>query len=106
MVVDITGPDAGLGLAIVPSYVPWPATMVALSGGAEILGGIGIGFRRTRIAAGWGADRAPCRGLAGKHSGDFDWDGHRRLSAAGMDALGAIALPTPACRLGLQSLFK
>jgi len=41
-------------LAIVPSYLPWPAMLVALSGGAEIMGGLGICFRLTRIAAGWG----------------------------------------------------
>ena len=41
-------------LAIVPPYVPWPATIVAISGVAAILGGIGICFRPTRFAAGWG----------------------------------------------------
>ena len=41
-------------LAIVPSYLPWPAAMVAISGVAAILGGIGICFRRTRFIAGWG----------------------------------------------------
>jgi uncharacterized membrane protein len=40
-------------LAIVPSYFPWPAAMVALSGVAEILGGFGVCFRSTRRAAGW-----------------------------------------------------
>jgi uncharacterized membrane protein len=40
-------------LAIMPPYVPWPAAMVALSGVAEILGGIGVCFRATRVAAGW-----------------------------------------------------
>jgi uncharacterized membrane protein len=40
-------------LAIVPSYVPWPAAMVVLSGIAEILGGLGVIFRSTRRAAGW-----------------------------------------------------
>ena len=40
-------------LAIVPPYLPWPAAIVALSGGAEILGGLGVCFRATRIAAGW-----------------------------------------------------
>jgi uncharacterized membrane protein len=41
-------------LAIVPTYLPWPAAMVALSGVAEILGGAGVWFRTTRRAAGWG----------------------------------------------------
>jgi uncharacterized membrane protein len=40
-------------LAIMPTYVPWPAAMVALSGVAEILGGLGVCFRATRVAAGW-----------------------------------------------------
>ena len=40
-------------LAIVPSYFPWPAAMVALSGVAEIMGGLGVCFRSTRRAAGW-----------------------------------------------------
>jgi uncharacterized membrane protein len=31
-------------LAIMPSYVPWPADMIALSGVAEILGGLGVCF--------------------------------------------------------------
>jgi uncharacterized membrane protein len=41
-------------LAITPSYLPWPATLVAISGLAEILGGIGVCFRPTRVIAGWG----------------------------------------------------
>jgi len=41
-------------LAIMPPYVPWPAAMVAISGVAEILGGFGVCFRPTRVAAGWG----------------------------------------------------
>ena len=40
-------------LAIMPPYIPWPAEMVALSGIAEILGGVGVLFRSTRRAAGW-----------------------------------------------------
>ena len=40
-------------LAIVPSYLPWPTAMVALSGAAEILGGLAVCFRPTRIVAGW-----------------------------------------------------
>jgi len=41
-------------LAIVPTYLPWPAAIVALSGVAEVLGGLGVCFRSTRRAAGWG----------------------------------------------------
>jgi uncharacterized membrane protein len=40
-------------LAVMPTYVPWPAAMVALSGVAEITGGLGVCFRATRPAAGW-----------------------------------------------------
>jgi uncharacterized membrane protein len=40
-------------LAIMPPYVPWPAAMVTISGVAEILGGFGVCFRPTRLAAGW-----------------------------------------------------
>jgi uncharacterized membrane protein len=39
-------------LAIVPTYLPWPAALVAFSGVAEILGGLGVCFRATRRAAG------------------------------------------------------
>ncbi|MEO6871750.1 MAG: DoxX family protein [Chthoniobacterales bacterium] len=40
--------------AIMPPVLPWPAALVAVSGAAEILGGFGICFRRTRVVAGWG----------------------------------------------------
>ena len=40
-------------LAIVPSSLPWPVALVALSGVAEILGGLGICFPSTRRLAGW-----------------------------------------------------
>ena len=47
-------------LAVMPPYIPWPAAMVAISGIAEILGGVGIlvpdgfVFPQTRAAAAWG----------------------------------------------------
>jgi uncharacterized membrane protein len=40
-------------LAIMPPYIPWSAALVAVSGAAEILGGLGVCFRSTRRAAGW-----------------------------------------------------
>ncbi|HVF70513.1 MAG TPA: hypothetical protein VM940_02795 [Chthoniobacterales bacterium] len=40
-------------LAIVPPYIPWPGLVVALSGIAEFLGGLGVCFRATRFLAGW-----------------------------------------------------
>ena len=40
--------------AIVPSYLPAPATLVALSGAAEIAGGAGLLVPRLRQAAGLG----------------------------------------------------
>ena len=41
-------------LAIMPLFVPWPETMVSLSGFAEVLGGIAVLFAPTRRAASWG----------------------------------------------------
>jgi len=41
-------------MAIMPSAIPWPRTMVALSGVAEILGGAGIIAPVSRRLAGWG----------------------------------------------------
>lgn len=41
-------------LAIMPSAVPWPEAMVYLSGLAELLGGVGVLFAKTRRAAGLG----------------------------------------------------
>lgn len=39
---------------IVPPWLPNAPLLVAVSGVAELLGGIGIVFARTRCAAGWG----------------------------------------------------
>jgi uncharacterized membrane protein len=41
-------------LAILPSYLPWHAQLVAVSGAAEILGGLGVLFPATRKLAAWG----------------------------------------------------
>jgi uncharacterized membrane protein len=41
-------------LAMMPSYLPWPAGTNWISGAAEIAGGVGVLFARTRRAAGWG----------------------------------------------------
>lgn len=40
--------------AIMPSYLPYPAALVALSGAAEIAGGVGLLVPRLRQAAGVG----------------------------------------------------
>ena len=40
-------------LSIMPSYFPWPAQLVALSGAVEIAGGIGVLLPQTRKLAGW-----------------------------------------------------
>ncbi len=40
--------------ALVPTYLPWPGLLVAISGGAEILGGLGVLPSATRVASGWG----------------------------------------------------
>jgi uncharacterized membrane protein len=39
---------------VVPPYLPWPEALVAVSGLAEIAGGLGILFRPTRALASWG----------------------------------------------------
>ena len=44
----------GAYLAIMPAFVPWPAAMVALSGAAEIAGGLGLLGRPTRRFAALG----------------------------------------------------
>jgi uncharacterized membrane protein len=41
-------------LAITPPYLPRHAQLVAISGAAEIAGGLGVLFLRTRKLAGWG----------------------------------------------------
>ena len=41
-------------LKIMPPYVPWPETMVYLSGIAEIAGGLGLLLPATRRWAAWG----------------------------------------------------
>ncbi len=41
-------------LGMMPRWLPWPAALNVISGGAEILGGIGLLIPRTRRAAGWG----------------------------------------------------
>ncbi|MGA2962584.1 MAG: DoxX family membrane protein [Candidatus Korobacteraceae bacterium] len=39
---------------IVPPFLPWPKLLVRISGGAEILGGVGLLIRRCRRAAAYG----------------------------------------------------
>ena len=41
-------------LAIMPPYLPWHAALVALSGAAELAGGMGLVLPKTRRAAGVG----------------------------------------------------
>jgi uncharacterized membrane protein len=41
-------------MPIMPSYLPWPAGLIWLSGAAEILGGMGVLLPRTRVFAGGG----------------------------------------------------
>ena len=40
-------------LAIMPPFLPWPKTLVAVSGAAEIAGGVGVLFPWSRRVAGW-----------------------------------------------------
>jgi uncharacterized membrane protein len=41
-------------LRIMPPYIPWHVAMVRVSGGFEILGGLGLLVSATRRAAAWG----------------------------------------------------
>ena len=41
-------------LSIIPPYLPWPRELVAISGVAEVLGGIGILIPPVRRLAAWG----------------------------------------------------
>lgn len=41
-------------VAIMPPYLPYHSLLNAISGAAEIAGGIGVAFAPTRRAAGWG----------------------------------------------------
>lgn len=41
-------------LKIMPPYIPWHLAMVAVSGGFEILGGLGLLVPQMRRAAAWG----------------------------------------------------
>ena len=40
-------------IAMMPSYLPWPASLVALSGIAEIAGGVGMLVASLRVPAAW-----------------------------------------------------
>jgi uncharacterized membrane protein len=41
-------------LRIMPPYIPWHVAMVRVSGGLEILGGLGLLVPKTRRVAAWG----------------------------------------------------
>ena len=51
-IVHLLAPERYRG--IMPSYLPAPDLLIAVSGCAEILGGIGLLVPRARRAAGWG----------------------------------------------------
>ena len=44
----------GVYLGMMPPWLPWPEAMNAISGAAEILGGLGLLVPRARRFAGWG----------------------------------------------------
>lgn len=46
--------DPAFYLPAMPSWLPWHRPLIDLSGGAEILGGVGVLMPLTRRAAGWG----------------------------------------------------
>jgi uncharacterized membrane protein len=41
-------------IAMMPPYLPWPATLVAVSGIAEVAGGVGVLISSVRLLAAWG----------------------------------------------------
>jgi len=43
-----------LEVSIVPPYIPWPRAAVVVSGVFELLGALGLLYRPTRRASGWG----------------------------------------------------
>lgn len=43
-----------LEMSIVPPWVPWPREAVLLTGALQLLGALGVVWRPTRRAAGWG----------------------------------------------------
>jgi uncharacterized membrane protein len=45
---------SGVYVRIMPPYIPWPLTMVRISGVCEILGGLGLLIPITRRWAAWG----------------------------------------------------
>lgn len=45
--------DPGFYVPTMPPWLPWPEQLVALSGGAEIIGGIAAVVAPSRRAAGW-----------------------------------------------------
>ena len=44
----------GVYMKIMPDYLPWPLTLVYVSGFFEVLGGVGLVVPWLRRAAGWG----------------------------------------------------
>lgn len=46
--------DPATYLRMMPDYLPFPVTLVYLSGVGEVVGGIGVLSTRWRAAAGWG----------------------------------------------------
>ncbi len=46
--------NPGFYLKITPDFVPWPQSMIYLSGVFEVLGGVGVLVPKLRRAAGWG----------------------------------------------------
>jgi len=41
-------------LQLMPTYLPWPEELIAISGVAEIAGGLGVLYPPVRVAAAWG----------------------------------------------------
>ena len=41
-------------MAMLPPMLPWPMALIYISGAAEVLGGAGVMYSRTRRISGWG----------------------------------------------------
>ena len=41
-------------VAMMPAWLPWPTALVAISGAAEIIGGVGLVVTRVQRVAAWG----------------------------------------------------
>jgi len=75
--------------SVMPSWLPWHAELVAISGVCEIAGGLGVLWRRTRASAGIGLILL-CIAVAGQCANAYQRNGRRQ---GRMDDCPALAAP-------------